>query len=465
MKKILLVFVALALAGGGAFAQGWTFNGLASGGFGAFFFERQDDGPEAGPGDRLSRYGLVAPINWDAANTPFRTQLDARFANADNTAGLTFRVRAQGAATGATDLPAWFDWGFGWMSFMDNMVTVQGGRVEYGFFAPLDRMFHQEVGGGIGVQTIVRPMDGLVLGLGAFSAGFGGADLPTNNGIWNDADRMMLMDGNNQMLGTIQVSYTMPDLLRVTAGARTESNVGTSGFGDSRMATGITGLTLSPTRFAAPSAAYISAAFLGMPDLHAAFTARFMNIHQFGDMGDIRLYLTAGHTGLVENLDLRLGFSLGLTMEDNIYVRNFGTVAAAGIAPGERELINNDPSPHVWVWLSAAYALSDVVVPRLDVHYVMGGQWNGWQRMHHWSPRDGATFDSDDMFIQIRPAVQFRITAATFVELGGIFNIDLSDAVLTEVVYTYREPNDGSWGRSGVHGLNIGAYALVRVSF
>jgi len=413
MKKILVGLLVLAFAGGGVFAQGWTFNGMATGGFGMFFLEDDDEDVR------------VAPIT-DNTTAAGRVQLDARFTNADQTAGLTFRVRGDGNTADAaamqnnTALGAFFDWGFGWLSFADNMVRVYGGRVENGFFSPLDRMFHQDVGGGMGVLTILRPMDGLALGFGGFSAGAGN----------------MTLDGEgttDQPLFSFQVRYDDPTF-RITAGARTRSSVGTNGFGHSRLAGGLApGLGGA----AAPSAAYASFAWLGTPDLHAAFTARFMNLEEFGDYGDMRFYATFGHTGLVEGLDLRLGASFGMTMEEEI-----GT--------------NDDPAPHIWVWFSAAYAVTERVIPSLNVHYVMGGQWNNFQRIHHWGARDGATFHEDDSFIHIRPAVRFAISGSSYVEVGGIFNIDLGD----------EDTRPASWGGGNAsHGTNIGAFALMTVSF
>jgi hypothetical protein len=428
MKKVFIAFLAFAVAGGGAFAQGWTFNGFAAGGIGAFFL--QDGDPED---------VRVAPINDDTV-PGMRAELHTRFTNADQNAGLVLHLRTQGntaanpAPGDTTNLSAWMDVGYGWLNFADNMVTVQGGRIEYFFFNPQDRMMHHGLGGGIGVQTILRPVDGLALGFAAYSAGSGGMFIDS--------------DDNNRGLFSAKLRFDNPNF-RITAGARTRSTVGTNGFG--------TG-TLFVQDFGGgnPSAAYVSFIWLGTADLHLAFTARVTNLEEFVDYGDMRYYLTVGHTGLVDGLDLRLGLSFGMTMQDEIR-ENIGTAAA----PAWGALIE-DPSPHIWVWFSAAYAVTNRFIPRLDVHYVMGGQWNNFQRVHHWGARDGATFNEDDSFLQIRPAFRFQIAAPAYFELGSIVNVDLG-----------HDGRPASWGgvnaggarRAAANGINVGAYALMRVSF
>jgi len=413
MKKVLISLLVLAVAGGGAFAQGWTFNGMMAGGIGLFFFDDDDEDAR------------VAPINDDPA-AAFRTQLDAHFTNADANAGLSFRIRGNGnqlsRGAGANDaMDAWFDWAFGWLSFADNMVTVYGGHIFQSTFNAFDRMFgfrHME---GLGLLTVVRPMDGLALGFGGFSSGAGNLTLDGNN---DEQARFMFSARYDDPSGDFSV---------VASVRNTNDHVGVAGTGPGWAPDPIPG---SRTQV---SQAYLSFAWHALEDIHLAATARFMGLEEFADYGDMRFYVTFGHTGLVENMDLRLGASFGMTMRDEM-------------------ADESDPSPHVWIWASVAYELTDRLVPRLDVHYVLGGAWNNWQRTHHWAARDGATFHEDDSFIQIRPAVQFRATPSAFLEIGCIFNIDLGD--------------NTTWGRMRAGddfgndtGMNIGIYALMRVSF
>jgi len=434
MKKILIALLAFAIAGGGVFAQGWTFSGFVDGGIGVYFLEDGDD-------------PILAPLSteWDQG---FSTRLFAQFVNQDANAGLHFNFRANnmrmGGVTGfPTDAPAgtvdttglslWFDWAYGWLTFADGMVRVQGGRVNNGFFNGLDRMWGANHGWGLGMFATVRAMENLYFGFGAFTAGnvLGGAA-----GQAPVLDPQGGPDGNHPQ-GVFYLSYLMPNLFRVTAGV---SNVTTYA---------LTNRLSGPAMSGSPglqSQAHLSFAFLGDPALHAALTARFRNFEEFADYGIMNIYATFGHTGLVDGLDLRLGASVGMNMADT----------PAG---------QDDHDMHVWIWLGAYYALSDVLMPRFDAHFVMGG-WaapgsvnaagvliHQMQSLNHARIRDSETWNSDDMFVMLRPAMRFNISPSAFLEIGGIINIDLGDE------------DDGmpSWGPS--HGVNAAAYALMRVQF
>jgi len=399
-KKFLIGLLAFAVAGGGMFAQSWTFNGMVDGGIGMYFF----DGDDAD--------SRVAPIARDGANVPFRTQLDARFVNADDNAGLNMRIRTDGASQTRAQLGAYFDFAFGWLSFAEGMVTVYGGRVDNTFFNAQDRMFADDSGEGIGLLTIVRPMENLAIGFGGFSR--------SDDDAAGDRTAGMMLDEAPQAMGTVHLSYLEPGLFRITAGFRNTNEV----------AGGTT--TIRPAGRSVASQAYLSFSYLGMDGMHAAFTARFQNLEEFSDYGDIRLYATFAHTDLVEDMGLHLGASVGINQSD-------------------------DADLHLWVWAAVEYQLTDRVVPRLDLHYVMGGEWNGWQRLHTNSIRDGVTFNSDDTFIQIRPSVQFRVAPNAFTELGCVINIDLGDNRTFGPAQRAAPANDS--------GTNIGAYALVRIVF
>lgn len=414
MKKVLLVMLALAVAGGSAFAQGWTFNGLISGGLGLVF---QDDVDEM----------QVAPVTNDGLGTGFRAQLDARFTNADATGGIAMRLRGHTTENATTGIPerslnaggaGGFNWAFGWLSFADNMVTVYGGLVDHGYFNAQDRLFAEDSGEGLGLLTVLRPMDGLTLGFGAFTR-------TSNELMWVNPDDDTL-GADNQVRGTFHVRYEMPDFLRITAGFRNTAEGG-GGNGNNIADSSRTLRTLSQF--------YVSAAYLADSDMHAAFTARLQGLEEFGDEGIMRFYASFAHSGLVDDMILHAGASFGMVMNDDFWW-------------------GNATSPHIWVWVGAEYALSDRIVPRLDVHYVMGGTWNHANQIHNASIRDGVTFFEEDTFAHIRPSVQFRVTSASFVELGAIVHLDLGD-----------DAGNGNptWLRT--HGTHIGAYALVRVAF
>ena len=423
MKKILIALLAFAIAGGGVFAQGWTFSGWVDGGLGVFFLEDDDD-------------PIVAPITsaWDQG---FSTRLFTQFVNQDGNAGLHFNLRANNVRHGgpATAAPAagglgiHFDWAYGWLSFADGMLRVQGGRVNNGFFNALDRMWGANHGWGLGAFATVRAMENLYFGFGAFTGG------PIV-----DAPVVSTYGSDSHPQGVFYLSYLMPNLFRVTAGVSNATQTAWTNRLSGPEMNGSPGLE---------SQAHLSFAFLGDPALHAALTARFRNFEDFADSGIMNIYATFGHTGLVNGLDLRLGASVGMFMGDAITV---GTGAAYEL--------NDDPDMHVWIWLGAYYALSDVLMPRFDAHFVMGG-WGaptnaaGEPLLLSLSTdriRDSETWNSDDMFVLLRPAVRFSVSPLAFFEIGGLISIDLGD-----------DDRPGAWNAG--HGVNAAAYALVRVQF
>lgn len=399
MKKVLLVMLALAVAGGSAFAQGWTFNGHVSGGIGLFF-------PDEGENDTS-----VMPIGNNGAGQPFRTHLNSAFVNADGNAGLDFSLRAHGGAGGAQAVPnegVFFDRASGWLSFSDNSVQVHGGWVNNGFFETRDRMFADDAGEGLGLLTILRPAEGFALGFGAFSQGTGALTFAGEN-------------NTSQPLGTLLVRFDSDDFV-ITGGLRNSSFVDNNQWGADVIPT---------TRDAGSSMAYVSFGWTADPDMHLAFTGVFMNLEEFGDFGVMRYFVTFAHSGLVDNMTLHAGGSFGMSMED-------------------------DAEPHVWIWAGVDFEVSEAIVPRLHLHYVMGGVWDHTQRIHTNSIRNGITFTEDTSFLSVNPSVRFRIAPSAFVELGGLFHIDLGD------VSTF-----GAWGDDfpGADTNNIGIYALMQVSF
>ncbi|MCL2231945.1 MAG: hypothetical protein FWB99_02595 [Treponema sp.] len=408
MKKVLIGLLVLAVAGGGVFAQEWQFNGEIRTGLGMFFFEDDDD----------PRLGIVT----DDPNSN-RADLRARVNNADNTAGIDILFRAetrQDAANPNVSSPH----AFGWMNFMDNMLTLQGGRIDDAAgFNSFDRMAGARMGEGTGMRLLARPMDGLTLNLGVY------ADA-NHNLMWFGHEAAP--NGRGQARTVFAIRYEEPDLFRVVVGARTanEAHGPAAGFyGWVAAGAGATDGNVAVRPDGRASAAYLSFEYLGLSGdgMHIAASAFFLNLEEFGDEGYMFFYGSFGHNALVDGMDLTAGVGLGLGQSD----------------------ARDDM--YLWIWGSVSYQLSDTIVPRLDLHYVSGGASSGQQgTMHHRNvARGGATFNSDHSFVRIQPSVQFRVQANTFVELGCVFHIDIGD--------------NATWGNG--NGTNIAAYALMRVSF
>ncbi|MCL2601246.1 MAG: hypothetical protein FWD91_00375 [Treponema sp.] len=406
MKKILIGLVVFAVAVGGVFAQGWTFNGTVDGGLGLYFLQDQDD-------------PIVAPLTHSQTDNSFRTTLLTRFTNDDKNVGADFQLRAEGFARFNTDLMAWFDYAYGWLSFNNSMFVIKGGRVNDTTFSALDRMFGGDNGEGLGLMLTVKPVENLYFGFGAYSNTTESRKPEDSNSDLSSAPQIGTSD---QPQGNFAVSYMMPEVFKVVAGvsnrtARSKREAITSR--DSGVA----------------SQTYLSFQYLGVSSLHAALTARLRNVEEFSDLGIMNFYVTLGHTGLVDGLDLRLGGSVGLNSVDN-------------------------SDMHVWAMLGAYYQATDWLQPRLDAHFVMGGTAGGYNKMQtlhntYWILTN-ETWNKDDMFVQLRPAFRFSVSsnASSFFELGGLINIDLGDK---------DKASGASWG--GNHGINSAAYASVRVVF
>jgi len=472
MKKVLIGLLVLAVAGGSAFAQGWTFSGLTSGGLGLFVLEDGERGADASPTSTTQFQTNDDPflrVSSLEAMPGIRTQLVANFANEDRTAGLSFQIRHDHNATGPAARDAFFNFGFGWLSFMDNMVTVYGGLVDHGYFNSLDRISASDMGEGLGLSFVIRPMENLMFNLAAYA---------------NAGQNMLMADREgtpfnlNQAKGVVAVSYTEPDLFRVTAGFRNTSEVNTgwgNWWGGSGLLYGTGATALDLNNLTRPhdrgsgrtSAAYLSFAYLALDDIHIAATAAFQNLEEFGDYGDMRFYVTFAHTGLVENMGLHLGASLGINNSERFDLDRYGSRQANTAGTGFRM---EDRDMHVWIWAAVDYQLTDTIVPRLDLHWVTGGSTD-WQHFHrHEGIRNNVTFHEDHSFFQIRPSVQFRVTPSAFLELGCIFHIDLGDLRTFGNAPAYL----GGYGDHALNarqaaewnnGMNIAAYLMLRVAF
>ena len=387
MKKIVVALVVLALAGGGAFAQGWTFSGLVDVGLSMTIADDWDD-PRI---DNLSS---------DMTNAAARTQLRSVFVSEDRTRGVDFLLRHDGwvGGAGATS----FAHAFGWVSLFDGLLTAYGGRVDVGYFNALDLMSAGiNSGFGPGLLFVVDPMDNLRLGFGGYATG----------GQWFNTYSHDAAD-NPHALGVFSMSFAQPDTFRLRFSLRNASQVAAAGGSNSAQA-------------------YVSFAFDALDDMTIAVTGHFLQLEDFGDAGEMRFHFTALHTGLMDGLNLTLGATVGLSNDD----------------------AHDDM--HLWFWAWVDYAVNDVVVPRLHIHYVMGGTMGAnpvagsGNNFHVASFRDNATFNSDHSLFQLRPSVQLRVAPASFLEVGGLIHMNLGD------LPTWHSADN----------MDMALYALVRVAF
>ena len=154
MKRILILFLVLAVAGG-LFAQvNWS--GSVYGGLGMTKLDGQDD------------WAFGTGTGTVFANDNYRLRLNGTYTNEEGTAGGRFRVQNYGSATTwASSLSIPYAWG--WLSFADGLVKVTGGRVSEIEFNAVDSW---DSGGSFfssayGLQAYVYPADIFRFGVGA----------------------------------------------------------------------------------------------------------------------------------------------------------------------------------------------------------------------------------------------------------------------------------------------------------
>ena len=386
MKKALVILLSL-LVVGGVFAQTVTWTGTFDAAI-AMVNRGADDDPT---------FGVHAPSNGAGAA---RFDLTFAFTNADGNAGATVHWRS--TAAGPQDVTSMgLRQAFGWVRLFDNMLEVRAGRIHSephlnnrdgftgGNFTSGPTGAGRAWGAGVtGVNAYLFPMDGLVLGFGAW------ANQSYHPGATWDAGGASLYGG---------FAYTMPGLLRVNAAVMTNHLV---------------------------TDAHAGLQIFGAIPVNTGF--RFLNLHEFGDEGEISGIVGVPLNNLVD--DVQLGFmgTFGHSQDDDA---DFAWGAGA------------------WV----AYTALGNIVPRLDVLLMSGFNfnwgWGGFQNTFAWTDHPLINYDNDTMFLHFRPAVQIRATSAAWLELGAIINIDLGD------VATAGGAGDGD------DTLTFGIFAGVRVGF
>ena len=404
MKKALIVLLILAVTAGGVFAQGWTFNGYANGGLGLFI-------------DNDSN-GKVSAISTNASVAGMRYQFIGRWLSQDKNYGFDFRLRADGANNGGSNSSGngWapgVNFANGWISTLDGMLWVGGGKFDnfgrVATFTTLDRLYGDHHGVGTGLYTIIKPMDMIEIGVAAFAG----------EQFWQED-----MNGIGNAMGLLSVAVTVPDTAKIVAGIRNASHhspITANGWSlddSGNPAYKAPSLSWGNERNNR-SAAYISGAYLGMKDLHAALTIRVLNFDDsFSDNGYVEFFESFGYTG-VENLSVNLGARQTILMDKK--GNPFDAIAGAPLV--EKADIA------LWIWAWASYAVTESIVPRIDFNYVQGSGWDNAGNLHYKNMfRDALySFSSKQKFINMRLSSQFRVTNSAYVDIGYMLFKDIGD--------------------------------------
>jgi len=156
--------------------------------------------------------------------------------------------------------------------------------------------------------------------------------------------------------------------------------------------------------------------------------ARVWDLQDFGDYGQFAFHGFLG-LNIIQDLNITLGAAIGMSQNDahdDLFMAFGGWLEFLGIG---------DLVPRVDVWYSqgGAFQLSGLVPSASVIRY------------------EAMTFNSDQQYISIRPALRFRATASSWWEVGGIFNVELGDV--------------GAAGGTSDDSLTWGLFTGVRVVF
>jgi hypothetical protein len=375
MRKVLVVLLALAIAGG-LFAQGFSLTGYFDGGIGLFI-------PDAGDP------GLALVTRDSDVGGGMRAQINAAYTNEAKNAGINLRIRANGDefGKGGNNLNAFFPYAYGWISPFEGKLTVKGGKVDDGTFGTGDALVDDDLGERGGFLAIVKPVDLLSLGFGAYA---------------NDPFAATGMSGLDAAKYTAGAVINVPDILKVTLQYANRGDAGD------------------------PEAERIWAAFniLAASKIGLKFVVagKVEQLQNFSDAGTIGIYETIGFTK-VQNLSLNLNLWQILAKKDN-----------------DPLTADDDFSLRVWFW--ASYALAEgKIVPRFDVNFLTAGSVNTavLHFNNRFAPgtitsgvnagkpggRNDASWkiDKDTQIFNLRPSVGFYLDKNSWFELG--YNLDL----------------------------------------
>jgi hypothetical protein len=349
MKKLMITAVLVAagmVAASGAFAQGLTLSGEVNSGIGILSTDAQ---VADGTGSKAAEIKAV-PFGVDAGQAGYRFRLNGSYASEDGNFGAKFRLQAQSKLdAGALSIP----FAYGWASFLNKVLTVNGGLVDDGTWASGGAILNDDAGEGLGTLIKVSPFTGLNLGVGAYLiTPQGGSSnniivVPNGDGTASTTDFSLYDVPLDRLKYTFSAGYSLPELFKVAATFRTANQTGdkTSRYADADLEEfGSNGET---------SRLIFSLQVLAVKDLTAVIEVAADKLEDTGvdrdrDNLDFNFYETLGYKiG---------GIAFGLNAVQ--YIRSEADV-------------DHDFGLHLNPWVS--YAIGSIV-PRLDLNYFLAGK-------------------------------------------------------------------------------------------
>ncbi|MDR1352277.1 MAG: hypothetical protein LBK05_03250 [Treponema sp.] len=409
MKKTMLGVLVLVIAGG-LFAQELKFDGYVNSGLGIVLTNTKvPDGSGTKTADpKITAFGV------DSEQPGYRFRLNGSYTNAEGTAGARFRFQAQSNfELGAFSLP----YAYGWVSFLNNIFTVNGGLVDDGTWNSGGAILNDDVGEGLGALVKISPIAGLNLGVGAYviTPQGGGSnniietpagETTTKTTKFSDLDIPL-----DRLKYTVSAGYSMPDLFKATASFRTANQT-----------------VNTVSRFADAD----SEVFSGNETSKLIFGAQLLAVKNLTAVLEVEAdkLEDTGADKDKDNIDFNLYETIGYKMGD----LSFGLNAVQYIR-SEKD-VDHDFGLHLNPWIS--YAIGSIV-PRLDLNYLMAGKaLTGTASINSGTgditlPVTGTSYhrkvfayadngDADNLsVIAVRPSVKFNIDKNTFIEIGDLF--------------------------------------------
>jgi hypothetical protein len=314
------------------------------------------------------------------AEQPFQLRLNGAYANEGDTAGLKFRFQQRFGALSMA-------WAFGYINAFDNLLTLQGGLIDDGTFNSGGGILDADSGEGLGTNILVRPIDNLVIGAGAYAAsGFG---VPAG-GYQKSGDAKY----------TVGLSFTAPSIVKVVTSFRTKNTlvVSTDANSHNQLIAGINILALSD---------------LG---LKLVLEGRVTDLGENADKDPMDLdgFATIGYAQGPLSLGLNAAF----------YKAGLNKPSASAI-PDE---------PIMAFWLYGSYAVTESIVPRLDALFMLNSyddryiSANGQSSWHYknFVKDAGTSSDKDQKLIAFRPAVLLKMDANNSLEIGDYVGVHIN---------------------------------------
>jgi hypothetical protein len=393
MKKlgIAALLAAGVVAASGVFAQEIKFDGYVNSGIGILSTDAKvfdGDGPETKATDIK-----VVPFGVDSEKVGYRFRLNGAYAGEEGNIGAKFRLQAENNINPtALTIP----YAYGWASFLDKVLTVNGGLVDDGTWNSGGAILNEDAGEGFGALVKISPIEGLNLGVGAYVATIKTEDLAKGLAL----DRLKY---------TFNAGYAVPELLKITATFRTANQTENNDF--------IGGEDTETFGSGETSKLILGAQILAVKDLTAVVEAAVDKLEDTGADKD------------KDNIDFNLYETLGYKLGDLAFGLN--AVQYIQVEKDKDKDVDHDLGVQLNPWVS--YAIGSII-PRLDLTYFLAGTAttavaedpdnSKFAKMGTKYGRKIFAYkdngDDDDVsVIAIRPSVKFNI-GKSFIEVGDL---------------------------------------------